>query len=213
MYRPASRAVCRTVNLVSLYFAAVINCDHSLPAHLKATRAASGEYATLMIDGGAGKSSMSPFYDDFYSFSSTVSIPHLGAFLVAPARRRPLARSTWLLSRAMAESMSILKRVPATRLVRWFVSSPRSPVASLGITSAPRPWLSAARRWCAHPRHCVEDDHFWTKAVILPPHRDPHLPLLRLVALRFFGLSTGPRLVPSQQLVVVSWTACRLVGR
>ena len=32
----------------------------------------------MMIDGGAGKSSMSPFYDDFYSFESLESTSYGG---------------------------------------------------------------------------------------------------------------------------------------
>jgi hypothetical protein len=28
----------------------------------------------------------------------------------------------------------------------------------------------------AHIPATVEDDHYWTKAVILPPHRDPYVP-------------------------------------
>ena len=72
-YRPPASSFCRVLDGVSSRAAAIVNCDHSLPAVLRNERRTNGDYVSTMHDSGGGKRSMTPFYSDFSRITSTRS--------------------------------------------------------------------------------------------------------------------------------------------
>jgi hypothetical protein len=161
----------------------------------------------MMIDGGAGASSMPPFYDDFYSFESLVSTSYggiSGGSSISPAAGTIHMVAVTSTNRAYVYSAGA--RYSPGAMVRLFSTEPSRKNGHHFCTEA----MAQRRADGAVIPATVEDDHYWTKAAILPPHRDPHVPA-STGCLRFFDLSTGPLIVPSRSRVVVTWMVCRLM--
>ena len=189
-------SVCRAVDAVSPAAATnILNCDHTLSEVMRTPFQQDGHWCSFMVDSGAGKRSLSPFYTDFAQFTAntarsfsgisggTTSSPASGTVhLVALDEGcRPYVYSLEDVMYAPGCSARLLATIPEAEKGHHYRSDLMVQTRADG----------ALLPFNAHA------GHWWTCGVVLPKDGDPILP----------ASSDVP-----DQLRLINWTLARTIA-